>query len=290
MALPSSSRSIPRSSSRSATAVPKGPGRWPGPFGWHLPFPSHERYPAGMTSRIDSLLVKHGFAASRARARRLVEAGAVYVDGRRVTKPGREVPDDATLNVTESDIPFVSRAGLKLAAALDTLGLDPGGVRAIDVGASTGGFTDCLLQRGARQVVAVDVGTDQLHPRLRGDERVRCLEGSDIRRIDPAELDPPFDWLVADLSFLALGPVLPRLRALVAPGSVVLVLVKPQFEVGPKRVGSGGVVRDSGARQAALDKVREEAAAAGFRPRTAMEVPVPGEAGNREYFLHLEPV
>ena len=242
-----------------------------------------------MTSRIDILLVQRDFAASRARARRLVEAGAVYVNGRQVTKPGREVSEETGIEVTEADIPYVSRAGLKLAAALDAFGLDPAGVRALDVGASTGGFTDCLLQRGARQVVTVDVGTDQLHPRLRADERVHCLEGTDIRRLEPADLLPPFDWLVADLSFLALGPVLPRLRTLVASGSVVLVLVKPQFEVGPKQVGSGGVVRDVDTRQAALKKVRDEAAEAGFRPGTAMEVPIPGEAGNREFFLRLEP-
>ncbi|MEF8793725.1 TlyA family RNA methyltransferase [Thiohalorhabdus sp.] len=242
-----------------------------------------------MTIRIDTLLVQGGFAASRARARRLVEAGAVSVDGRQVTKPGREVPDDAGVTVTEADIPYVSRAGLKLEAALDTLGLDPTGARAIDVGAATGGFTDCLLQRGAHQVVTVDVGTDQLHSRLRREGSIRCLEATDIRRIDPAVLAPPFDWLVADLSFIALGPVLPRLRGLVVPGSVVLVLVKPQFELGPKQVGSGGVVRDADARQAALDKVRDQAATAGFRPRTAMEVPIPGEAGNREYCLRLEP-
>jgi 23S rRNA (cytidine1920-2'-O)/16S rRNA (cytidine1409-2'-O)-methyltransferase len=243
-----------------------------------------------MPTRLDTLLVQRGFAASRARARRLIEAGAVLVDGRAVTKAGRSVAEDAELAVTEADIPYVSRAGLKLAAALDAFGLDPTGVRAIDVGASTGGFTDCLLQRGAAAVVTVDVGTDQLHPRLRADERVRCLENADIRRLDLSQLAPPFDWLVADLSFLSLGPVLPRLRELVAAGSTVLLLVKPQFEVGPQKVGRGGVVRDPGARQAALDKVRDQATAAGFRPREAMEVPVPGESGNLEYFLRLEPV
>ncbi|HKJ71305.1 MAG TPA: TlyA family RNA methyltransferase [Gammaproteobacteria bacterium] len=243
-----------------------------------------------MTTRLDTLLVRRGFAASRARARRLIEAGAVLVDGRAATKPGRAVAEDAALEVTAADIPYVSRAGLKLEAALDAFGLDPAGVRAVDVGASTGGFSDCLLQRGAREVVTVDVGTEQLHRRLRADERVRCLEGTDIRGVDPADLGAPFDWLVADLSFLSLGPVLARLRALVAPGSVVLVLVKPQFEVGPQRVGRGGVVRDPAARSAALDTVRNQAAAAALQPRQAMEVPVPGESGNREYFLRLEPV
>ena len=170
-----------------------------------------------MPTRLDTLLVQRGFAASRARARRLIEAGAVSVDGRPATKPGRNVAEDARVEVSEPDIPYVSRAGLKLEAALETFGLDPAGVRAVDVGASTGGFTDCLLQRGAAAVVTVDVGTDQLHPRLHNDARVHCLESTDIRRIDPAALAPPFDWLVADLSFLSLGPVLPRLRDLVPP-------------------------------------------------------------------------
>ncbi len=243
-----------------------------------------------MTIRLDSLLVRRGRAASRARARRLIEAGTVRVDGKVVTKPGRQVEEEAELEVTEPDIPYASRAGLKLEAALSHFRLDPAGVRALDVGASTGGFTDLLLQRGAVEVVAVDVGTGQLHSRLRSDLRVRCLEQTDIRRVTPAELGAPFDWLVADLSFLGLGLVLPRLRPLVTGSSVVLVLVKPQFEVGPRHLGSGGVVRDTAARKAAVDRIRGQAAAAGFRAGEAFEVPVPDESGNREYFLRLEPI
>ena len=243
-----------------------------------------------MAIRLDTLLVQRGHAASRARARRLIEAGSVRVEGEIVTKPGRTVPEDAEPELDEPDIPYASRAGLKLEAALDHFRLDPAGARVLDVGASTGGFTDLLLQRGAAEVVTVDVGTDQLHPRLRSDPRVRCHERTDIRKVAPADLGAPFDWLVADLSFLGLGVVLPRLRPLVTGASVVLVLVKPQFEVGPRSVGNGGVVRDPAARQAALDRIRGQAGAAGFRPGEAFEVPVPGESGNREYFLRLEPV
>ncbi|MFA9461106.1 TlyA family RNA methyltransferase [Thiohalorhabdus sp. Cl-TMA] len=241
-------------------------------------------------TRLDTLLVRRGFAASRARARRLVEAGAVHVDGRQATKAGRTVRDGAELMVTEPDIPYVSRAGLKLEAALDRFELDPAGARVLDVGASTGGFTDLLLQRGAREAVTVDVGTDQLHPRLRSDPRVRCLEGTDIREADRALLDAPFSWLVADLSFLSLGAVLPALRGLVEMDAVVAVLVKPQFEVGRGKVSRGGVVRDSSLREGALERVRGEAARSGFRSGAAFEVPLPGESGNREYFLRLHPV
>jgi len=242
-----------------------------------------------MPLRLDQLLVRRGFAASRARARRLIEAGHVRVAGREVRKAGRSVAEEAELEVTAADIPYVSRAGLKLEAAVEAFGLDPQGIRAIDVGASTGGFTDFLLQQGAREVVTVDVGTDQLHPRLRADPRVRCLEGTDIRHVDPAALGAPFQWLVADVSFLSLGAILPVLRNLVARGSRLLLLVKPQFEVGRRGVGRGGVVRDESARQRALDRVREQAAEQGFRPLRSMEVPLAGEAGNREFFLLLEP-
>ena len=243
-----------------------------------------------MATRLDQLLVRRGFAASRARARRLIEAGAVHVAGRVVTKAGRSVGEDAEIDVTAADIPYVSRAGLKLEAAVAAFALDPAGIHAVDVGASTGGFTDFLLQHGAAAVTTVDVGTEQLHARLRSDSRVHCRENTDIRRVDPASLGAPFDWLVADISFLSLRSVLPCLRALVAPGSTVLVLVKPQFEAGPAQVGRGGIVRDDSARQAALASVQEQAAAHGFRPVRSMEVPLAGEAGNREFFLLLEPM
>jgi len=251
------------------------------------PTPAPEAEPESV--RLDTLLVRRGLAGSRARARRLVEAGAVLVEGCPASKPGRAVPEGARLTVTEADIPYVSRAGLKLEAALDRFDLDPAGERILDVGASTGGFTDLLLQRGAEAVVALDVGTGQLHPRLRSDPRVLCFERTDIRGADSERLGAPFPWLVADLSFLSLGAVLPALRRLVTEDAVVAVLVKPQFEVGRSRVGRGGVVRDSRHREEALDSVRRQAAESGFRAGAAFEVPLAGEAGNREFFLRLHP-
>jgi 23S rRNA (cytidine1920-2'-O)/16S rRNA (cytidine1409-2'-O)-methyltransferase len=238
--------------------------------------------------RLDTLLVQRGLAASRARARRLVAAGAVTVDGVTATKAGRAVPAAAELTLSETDIPYVSRAGLKLAAALDNFGLDPAGARVLDAGASTGGFTDCLLQRGADAVTAVDVGTDQLHPRLRQDPRVAVHEQTDIRAFEAATHGGPFPWLVADLSFLSLCHAAAALSAAAAPGATVLVLVKPQFEAGRNQVGRGGVVRNETIRQQALSDARLCLEGAGLTAVDAMEVPVAGEAGNREYFLYLQ--
>lgn len=237
--------------------------------------------------RLDTLLVQRGLAASRARARRLVAAGAVAVDGAPVAKPGRTIPAAAELTLSEPDIPYVSRAGLKLAAALDHFGLDPAGATALDAGASTGGFVDCLLQRGAQSVTAVDVGTDQLHSRLRQDPRVTVHEQTDIRAFDAAAHGGPFPWVVADLSFLSLCRAASALAATAAPGGLILALVKPQFEAGRNRVGRGGVVRDETTRQQALADARTCLTGAGLTALDAMEVPVAGEAGNREFFLHL---
>lgn len=237
--------------------------------------------------RLDTLLVQRGLAASRARARRLVAAGAVTVDGEPVTKAGRAVSGYAGLTLAEPDIPYVSRAGLKLAAALDHFRLDPAGTPALDAGASTGGFTDCLLQHGARCVTTVDVGTDQLHAHLRRDPRVAVHEQTDIRAFDAAAHGGPFPWLVADLSFLSLCHAAHALAAAIAPGAIVLALVKPQFEAGRHRVGRGGVVRDEATRRQALEDARTCLAGAGLVAMDAMEVPVAGEAGNREFFLYL---
>jgi 23S rRNA (cytidine1920-2'-O)/16S rRNA (cytidine1409-2'-O)-methyltransferase len=219
----------------------------------------------------------------------LVDAGAVTVDGEPATKAGRAVPDGAQLALSEPDIPYVSRAGLKLAAALDHFGLDPAGATALDAGASTGGFTDCLLQRGADAVTTVDVGTDQLHASLRQDPRVTVHEQTDIRDFEPTAHGGPFPWVVADLSFLSLCRAAEALAATVAPGGIVLVLVKPQFEAGRNRIQGKGVVRSEAVRQQALEDVQSCLAASGLATRQAMEVPVAGETGNREFFLHLRP-
>jgi 23S rRNA (cytidine1920-2'-O)/16S rRNA (cytidine1409-2'-O)-methyltransferase len=237
--------------------------------------------------RIDRLLVERGLVESRERARRLVMAGAVLVDDRPVTKPGTEVPDAATVRLRGPDSPYVSRGGEKLAGALDAFGLDVRGVLALDVGASTGGFTDCLLQRGAERVVAVDVGYGQLAWRLRQDPRVVVIERTNARTLTPASLDCPVDLAVVDVSFISLTQVLPAVATCVKPAGHIVALVKPQFEVGRGAVGKGGVVRDPTARASAVTRVRTFAESAGLAVLGESESVLPGPKGNREVFLHL---
>jgi 23S rRNA (cytidine1920-2'-O)/16S rRNA (cytidine1409-2'-O)-methyltransferase len=235
--------------------------------------------------RIDQLLVERGLAASRDRARRLVMAGQVLVEERVVDKAGARVLDTAAVRVRGEDHPYVGRGGLKLAGALEDLGVDPAGLRCLDLGASTGGFTDCLLQHGAASVVAVDVGTNQLAWRLRQDERVLALEQTDARDLTPEQVGP-IDLVVVDASFISLTRLLPPLPPLLRAGARLLALVKPQFEVGRENVGRGGVVRDDGLRQAAVDAVSEAAAAHGFRVDAQADSRLAGaRKGNREIFL-----
>ena len=236
--------------------------------------------------RIDRLLVERGLATSRERARRLVMAGDVLVGERPVTKPGTEVPEDAPVRV-RGEAPFVGRGGEKLAGALDAFGIDVAGRTALDVGASTGGFTDCLLQRGARRVIAVDVGYGQLAWRLRQDARVFVLERTNVRALGPEMLPETPDLATIDVSFISLTLVLSPVAAVLAPEAAVLALVKPQFEVGRGQVGKGGVVRDPAARAAAVARVRGAAEALGFAVRDEVESVLPGPKGNREVFLAL---
>ncbi|MFQ5666273.1 MAG: TlyA family RNA methyltransferase [Candidatus Binatia bacterium] len=242
---------------------------------------------AARRTRIDVLLVQRGLAPSRDRARRLVMAGAVWVAERRIDKPGALVPVEAPLAVRGADLPFVSRGGLKLEAALSHWGIDVRGVVAVDVGASTGGFTDCLLQRGAQHVYAIDVGYGQLAWRLRGDPRVTLFERTNIRHFDPARLPQPTELVVIDVSFISLRLALPPAIRLVRPQGVVIALVKPQFEVGKGEVGKGGVVRDPGQRQAAVDVIRGFGGALGLTCRGDYLCPIPGPKGNREWFLYF---
>jgi 23S rRNA (cytidine1920-2'-O)/16S rRNA (cytidine1409-2'-O)-methyltransferase len=237
--------------------------------------------------RIDRLLVERGLVASRERARRLVMAGAVLVADRPVTKPGAEVPDDAAVRLRAADSPFVSRGGEKLAGALDAFALDVRGRVALDVGASTGGFTDCLLQRGARRVIAVDVGYGQLAWTLRQDARVVVLERTNARRLTPEMLPEPPDLAVIDVSFISLATVLPAVAPLVKPAGTIVALVKPQFEVGRGRVGKGGVVREPALRAEAVASVRAVAERLGLAVRGEAESVLPGPKGNREVFLWL---
>jgi len=237
--------------------------------------------------RIDRLLVERGLVASRERARRLVMAGAVLVADRPVTKPGTEVPDDAAIRLRGDDSPYVSRGGEKLAGALDAFALDVRDRVALDVGASTGGFTDCLLQRGARRVIAVDVGYGQLAWRLRQDPRVVVIERTNARKLTAEMLPEQADVAVIDVSFISLATVLPAVAATVTPGGTIVALVKPQFEVGRGRVGKGGVVRDPALRAEAVATVRAAAERIGLAVQGEVESVLPGPKGNREVFLRL---
>jgi 23S rRNA (cytidine1920-2'-O)/16S rRNA (cytidine1409-2'-O)-methyltransferase len=237
--------------------------------------------------RIDRLLVDRGLVASRERAQRLVLAGDVLVDDRPVTKPGTVVPADAPIRLRTEETAYASRGGEKLAGALDTFGIDPAGRVALDVGASTGGFTDCLLRRGAARVIAVDVGYGQLAWKLRQDARVMVLDRTNARALTPAQLPETPDLAVVDVSFISLALVLPAVAACLAPGGEVVALVKPQFEVGRGEVGKGGVVRDPALRAASVAKVRDVATALGLTVVGEAESVLPGPKGNREVFLHL---
>lgn len=232
-------------------------------------------------------MVDKGLVPSRERARSLIMAGRVLVQGIRVEKPGKEVSYEAEVLVKEY-MPYVSRGGLKLAAALDGFCVDPNGLSLLDAGASTGGFTDCLLQRGARRVIAVDVGYGQFDWQLRGDPRVTLIERTNIRFLDPASLPYPVDGAVADLSFISLTLVLPKFYEILAKGGWLIPLVKPQFEVGRADVGKGGVVRDEQKIKAAIEKVKSSAKGIAFEVLGESESPIRGPKGNREFFLYLK--
>ncbi len=239
-------------------------------------------------TRLDQLLVERGLVPSRERARALVLAGAVVVGDHRAEKPGQRVDPEAVLRLKGEPNPYVSRGGLKLQAALDAFGIDPADRVCVDVGASTGGFTDCLLQRGARRVYAVDVGYGQLAWKLREDPRVVSLERCNIRHLETGRIPEAADLVVVDASFISLRLVLPKVRELLMPGGVAGALVTPQFEVGKGQVGKGGVVRDPGLRQRAVEEVEEAARAFGFETAGTVESPVPGaKKGNVEVLVHL---
>ena len=243
----------------------------------------------GKRERIDLLLVERGLAESRAQAQALVLAGAVVAGDRRVDKPGQLVDPALPLRVKEDAAPrkYVSRGALKLERALAEFPVDPAGKVCADLGASTGGFTDLLLQRGAVRVHAVDVGYGQLHDRIRTDPRVVVRERENARHLTAASLGETVELVTADLSFISLRLVLPAVKAILKPGGRAVLLVKPQFEVGRGEVGKGGVVRDDGARRAALEGIEAAARALGFEVLGHAESPVPGPAGNREWLLAL---
>ena len=237
--------------------------------------------------RLDQLLVQRGFCETRAKAQARILAGDVLVGDRPVSKAGTAVQPDAEIRLRGDDPPFVSRGGIKLAAALDRWDIDPAGWVCLDAGASTGGFTDCLLQRGAAKVYAVDVGTNQLHWKLRCDPRVVSMEQTNLRTWDCGRISEPCRLLVADLSFISLRLALPPAFPNIDAGGEAVVLVKPQFEAGRGDVGDGGIVRDAAVHERVLRELWEFFAATEFRPQAWMESPIRGGEGNREFLLHL---
>lgn len=226
-----------------------------------------------------------GLAPSRSRAQALIMAGKVKVNGKPAEKAGLAVPAGAEVSLDRPDHPYVSRGGVKLAGALKELGLDPAGLACLDVGASTGGFTDCLLKHGAASVCAVDVGYGQLHWSLRQDPRVEVIERVNVRYLREDVAPGPFDLIVADVSFISLGLIVPRLVPRLTPGGRLLVLVKPQFEAGRGQVGKGGVVRDPAVRRETITKVSGQMAEMGLTVTGSCPSPISGPAGNREHFL-----
>lgn len=254
--------------------------------------------------RIDQLIVERGLAASRAQAQRLIAGGARWrvglADWKPIAKNGDEVPNDAELELLDaSEARYVSRGGLKLEGALAATGLKVVGAQCLDVGQSTGGFTDCLLQHGAARVVGVDVGQGQLHARMREDERVVCVEQVNARHLDATDLiaasvdpasvtgtfDLKFDVIVGDLSFISMTLVLPALVPFLAQDGAVLMLVKPQFELQPGQVGKGGIVRDVALYAAIEQRVRDCCKAQGLQVQAWLDSPIHGGDGNREFFV-----
>lgn len=238
--------------------------------------------------RLDRLMVERGLTPSREKAQALIMAGQVVVGDHAADKAGQQVSTDAEIRIKGEVLPYVGRGGLKLRKALDEFGVDVSGLAALDVGASTGGFTDCLLQAGARKVFAVDVGYGQLAWKLRQDPQVISLEKTNIRYLAPDQLDEVPAVAVIDASFISLGKVLPAVVGLVRPGGRIIALIKPQFEVGRGDVGKGGIVRDPAAQEKAVAGVRQAATNLGIKVCGVCDSPILGADGNREFLILLE--
>jgi 23S rRNA (cytidine1920-2'-O)/16S rRNA (cytidine1409-2'-O)-methyltransferase len=238
-------------------------------------------------TRLDTALVDRGLAPSRERARALILAGKVTVDGQVVSKAGAPVGTESRVALSTPDHPYVSRGGVKLAHALDAFAVDPRGRRALDVGASTGGFTDVLLQRGAESVIALDVGRGQLDWRLRTDPRVIIREGVNARALTPDDVPHAVSVVTIDVAFISLKHILPALPPFLEPRADVVALVKPQFEAGRDEVGKHGIVSDPAVHEAVIARVTEAAAACGLARVAMAPSAITGATGNQEYFLHL---
>ena len=237
-----------------------------------------------MKQRLDRLLVERGLAGSREKAQALIMAGEVTVEGQKAVKPGHSVEVSSKIEVT-GKAPYVSRGGLKLAAALDAFAIDVTGRVVMDVGASTGGFTDCLLQRGAARVHAVDVGTGQLDWKIRTDPRVVVHDGINARHLRPEDIGEPVDLVTCDVSFISVTLILPAVTPILRPEGAMVILVKPQFEVGKGQVGKGGIVRSPELHREACARVENAVKSLGFET-SIMESPITGAEGNKEFLLY----
>ena len=241
-----------------------------------------------MKDRLDVILTRKNIFPSREKARASIMAGLVYVDGQRVDKPGTAVSADAEITVKEDLCPYVSRGGLKLEKALESFGFSMENAVAVDIGASTGGFTDCMLQKGARKVFAIDVGYGQLDWRLRNDARVVNMEKVNVRHLDTDTVDRDVDFISIDVSFISLKLVLPVASRLLAPDGALVCLVKPQFEAGRSQVGKKGIVRDPAVHREVIANVIGYGAENGLHPHGLTYSPVTGTKGNIEYLLYLK--
>jgi len=258
---------------------------------WHFSG-RHHPWENDLKLRLDKLLLERGLAGSRERAQSLILAGKVLVNGQKIEKSGAPVDREAEVRLLGEDLKYVSRGGLKLEKALDHWKINVTGKTCLDVGASTGGFTDCLLQYGAARVIAVDTGHGQIDFRLRQDPRVRLLEKTNARYLTREQISESIDFIAMDVSFISATLVLPAVVAAAFPqspsersGRKIVVLVKPQFEVGREQVGKGGIVRNEAARLAAVEKVRQEIIGLGFTKTDVIDSPILGAEGNREFLL-----
>lgn len=240
---------------------------------------------ARSSERLDKLMVDRGLAESRSRAQAMIMEGVVYVDGIQCTKAGKNVKNDSLIEVRHNPLPYVSRGGIKLAYALDKFGIPVEGKTCMDVGASTGGFTDCLLQRGAKKVYAVDVGYGQLAWKLRKDPRVVALERQNIRYLRRDLMPEPADIATIDTSFISLKLVIPAVLPFLSEDAVVIALIKPQFEAGRDRVGKGGIVRDETVHREVCDIISDFISSLGFNVIGIVESPIKGQKGNREFIM-----
>ena len=240
---------------------------------------------SAVKKRLDTVLVERGLTESRSKARAVIMAGDVYVDGVRTDKAGALVKDGSEVTLRDASLRYVSRGGLKLEAALKEFGIDPAGCTAVDIGASTGGFTDCLLKHGAAKVYAVDVGYGQLDWKLRNDPRVVVREKLNARYIKPEDIGEPADIVVIDVSFISLTMIIPPALALIKPGGVLIALIKPQFEVGKGEVGKGGIVRDEAKHREVVDNITEFAKGLGVGVLGVIPSPIEGAEGNKEFLI-----